>query len=92
MPLARGTAAVGYTVLLGLLLAINIEVTGNIPPGIQVDWEAILSSTPDAFLDSVKSWLDPLLRVDTSWKDYLDVASTFNTTGSVVTALSAQDV
>jgi len=91
MPLARGSAAVGYTVLLGLFLATNIEVTGNIPPGIQVDWEAILSSTPDAFLDSVKPWLYPLLRINTSWKDYPDVASTFNTTGSVVAALSSYD-
>lgn len=91
MPLARGTSAVGYTVLLGLFLACNMEVTGNIPSGIQVDWEAILTPTPDAFMGSVKSWLYPLLRINTSWKDYPDVASTLNTTGAVVAALSSFD-
>ncbi|ONK64775.1 uncharacterized protein A4U43_C07F29780 [Asparagus officinalis] len=91
MPLARGTAIVGYTVLLGLFLATNIEVAGNIPEGTQVDWDAILSPAPDNFLDSVKSWLYPLLRISTSWKDYPDVASTFNTTGSVIAALSSHD-
>lgn len=91
MPLARGTAAIGYTVLLGLFLAANLEVAGSIPPDIQVDWEAILSSTPDAFMDSVKSWLYPLLRINTSWKDYPEVSSTFNSTGSVVAALSSFD-
>ena len=39
MPLARGTAAVGYTALLGLLLAGGREVTAPIPPNTQVDWE-----------------------------------------------------
>ncbi|KAI4327386.1 hypothetical protein L6164_019855 [Bauhinia variegata] len=91
MPLSRGTAAVGFIVMLGLLLAANMEFTGNIPKGLQVDWEAILNSDPDSFVDSVKSWLYPSLKVTTSWKDYADVASTFATTGSVVGALSFSD-
>ncbi len=33
MPLSRGTSAVAYSVLLGLILAAGREVTGNIPPG-----------------------------------------------------------
>ncbi|KAG1347909.1 suppressor of RPS4-RLD 1 [Cocos nucifera] len=92
MPLSRGSAAVGYTVLLGLFLAANMEVTGNIPRGIQVDWEAIMSSSPDAFLDAVKPWLYPSVRINTGWKDYPDVTSTFTTTGSVVAALSSYEV
>ncbi|KAL7193336.1 hypothetical protein ACSBR2_025027 [Camellia fascicularis] len=88
MPLSRGSAAVGFVVLLGLLLAANMEFTGSIPEGFQVDWEAILNSDPNSFVDSVKSWLYPSLKVTTSWKDYPDVASTFETTGSVVAALS----
>ncbi|KAK4777177.1 hypothetical protein SAY86_005865 [Trapa natans] len=91
MPLARGTAAVGFIVLLGLLLAANMEFTGSIPKGLQVDWEAILNFDPSAFIDSVKSWLYPSLSVSTSWKDYPDVMSTFSTTGSVVAALSQYD-
>ncbi|CAL1372059.1 unnamed protein product [Linum trigynum] len=88
MPLSRGSAAVGFIVLLGLLLAANMEFTGQIPKGLQVDWEAILNYDPNSFVDSVKSWLYPSLKVTTSWKDYPDVASTFETTGSVVAALS----
>ncbi|CAI8588945.1 unnamed protein product [Vicia faba] len=91
MPLSRGTAAVGFVVMLGLLLAANMEFTGSIPQGFQADWEAILNLDPNSFVDSVKSWLYPSLKVTTSWKDYHDVASTFATTGSVVTALSTYD-
>ncbi|XP_015901639.2 suppressor of RPS4-RLD 1 [Ziziphus jujuba] len=89
MPLSRGTAAVGLVVMLGLFLAANMEFTGNIPKGLQVDWEAILNFDPSYFADSVKSWLYPSLKITTSWKDYPDVASTFATTGSVVAALSS---
>lgn len=91
MPLSRGSAVVGFIVLLGLLLAANMEFTGSIPKGLQVDWEAILNSDPDSFMDTVKTWLYPSLKVTTSWKDYPDVSSTFATTGSVVAALSSYD-
>ncbi|KAF8377615.1 hypothetical protein HHK36_030997 [Tetracentron sinense] len=91
MPLSRGSAAVGYVVLLGLFLAANMDVTGSIPQGLQVDWEAILTSDPNSFVDSIKSWLYPSVRITTSWKDYPDVASTLATTGSVVAALSTDN-
>lgn len=91
MPLSRGSAAVGFVVLLGLLLAANMEFCGNIPRGLQVDWEAMLNFDPNSFVDSVKSWLYPCLKMTTSWKEYPDVASTFKTTGSVVAALSSYD-
>lgn len=89
MPLSRGSAAVGFVVLLGLFLAANMEFSGTIPEGMQVDWEAILTFDPDSFVESVKKWLYPSLKVTTSWKDYPDVASTFSTTGSVIAALSS---
>lgn len=91
MPLSRGTAVVGFVVLLGLFLAANMEFSGNLPEGVQVDWEAILNFDPNSFMDSVKSWLYPSLKISSSWKDYPDVASTFATTGSVVAALSSYD-
>lgn len=91
MPLSRGTAVVGFVVLLGLFLAANMEFNGSIPKDLQVDWVAILNFEPESFLDSVKSWLYPSLKVTTSWKEYPDVASTFPTTGSVVAALSSYD-
>ncbi|XP_052195402.1 suppressor of RPS4-RLD 1 isoform X2 [Diospyros lotus] len=89
MPLSRGSAAVGFVVLLGLFLAANMEFIGSIPKGLQVDWEAILNFEPKPFVDSVKSWLYPDLKVTASWKDYPDVATTFETTGSIVAALSS---
>ncbi|KAK4393437.1 Suppressor of RPS4-RLD 1 [Sesamum angolense] len=88
MPLSRGTAVVGFVVLLGLLLAANMEFTGSIPEGVQVDWEAILEPDPNSFLSSMKTWLCPSLKINTSWKGYPDVASTLETTGLVVAALS----
>ncbi|KAL5993852.1 Suppressor of RPS4-RLD 1 [Asimina triloba] len=88
MPLSRGSAAVGYVVMLGLFLAANMEVKASIPEGFQVDWEAILSTDPSMFMESVKSWLYPSLKIKTSWKDYPEVSSAFATTGSVVAALS----
>lgn len=88
MPLSRGSAVVGFVVMLGLLLAANMRFTGSIPKGLQVDWEAILNFDPGAFRDTIKTWLYTSLEVTTSWKEYPDVASTFSTTGSVVAALS----
>ncbi|CAL0313437.1 unnamed protein product [Lupinus luteus] len=91
MPLSRGSAVVGFVVMLSLLLAANMEFTGSIPQGLQVDWEAILSLDPNSFVDSVKTWLYPTLKVTASLKDYPDIASTFETTGSVIAALSCFD-
>ncbi|KAL1536496.1 suppressor of RPS4-RLD 1-like [Salvia divinorum] len=88
MPLSRGTAVIGLVVLLGLFLAANMEFTGTIPEGVQVDWDAILERDPNSFISSVKSWLYPSLKISTSWKGYPDVASTLETTGLVVAALS----
>lgn len=89
MPLSRGSAAVGFVIMLGLCLAANMEFTGSIPQGVQVDWEAILNFDPDSFVESVKKWLYPSLKVTTSWKDFPDVTSTFSTTGSIIAALSS---
>ncbi|KAF8070832.1 hypothetical protein N665_1130s0009 [Sinapis alba] len=89
MPLARGTAVTGFVVLLGLLLAANMEFTESIPKGLQIDWEAILSVEPGSFVGSVKSWLYPSLKINTSWRDHPEVSSAFSTTGSVVAALSS---
>ena len=55
MPLSRGSAVVGFVVMLGLLLAANMKFTGKIPKGLQADWEAILNSDPRSFIDSIKS-------------------------------------
>jgi tetratricopeptide (TPR) repeat protein len=59
MPLARGTAACGYTTILALFWAAGMPVAATIPRDTQVDWEAILSQHPDAFVASVGAWLLP---------------------------------
>jgi hypothetical protein len=42
MPLARGSAAVGYTTLLSLFWAFGMPISARIPRDYQTDWEAIL--------------------------------------------------
>ncbi|KAG1663031.1 hypothetical protein FOA52_005723 [Chlamydomonas sp. UWO 241] len=59
MPLARGTAACGYTTMLALFWAAGMPVTAAIPPETQVDWVAILTEHPDNFTSSVSAWLYP---------------------------------
>ncbi|GFH13146.1 Cir_N domain-containing protein, partial [Haematococcus lacustris] len=53
MPLARGSAACGYTTILALFWAAGMPITASIPKSYQVDWEAILSQHPDDFIRSV---------------------------------------
>lgn len=59
MPLARGTAAVGYTTILSLFMAADMPITARIPVDYQVDWEAILSQQSAQFIESVSKWLFP---------------------------------
>ncbi|GAX83792.1 hypothetical protein CEUSTIGMA_g11217.t1 [Chlamydomonas eustigma] len=59
MPLARGTAACGYTTILSLFWAAGMPVNASIPKQYQVDWEAILNQHPDQFVASVSSWMYP---------------------------------
>ncbi|CAM9529817.1 unnamed protein product, partial [Choristocarpus tenellus] len=62
-PLSRGSAACGYIVLAGLMLALEWQLTQPfLPPGVQMDWEAILCSSPDAFLEKARPWLHGALR------------------------------
>lgn len=91
MPLARGTAVVGYITLLGLFLAANMKITTSVPKNFQVDWEAILSPNLDIFSQAVKPWLNAGTCIDTEWQSLPDVSSTFSTTGAVIGALSVQD-
>ena len=61
-PLSRGTAACGYGTLLGLFTALNLRVAlPFLPPEKQLDWEAILRPTPQAFIDHVRPWVRPKL-------------------------------
>lgn len=57
MPLARGSALCGYVSLLGALLAMGQQLPVAIPQDYQTDWEAILESSPEAFIRSVTRWM-----------------------------------
>ncbi|KAF8058901.1 SRFR1 [Scenedesmus sp. PABB004] len=59
MPLARGTAAVGYATMLGLFWAAGAPATAPIPQDYQVDWEAILAKHPQQFADRLAAWFVP---------------------------------
>ncbi|KAK9842872.1 hypothetical protein WJX74_003734 [Apatococcus lobatus] len=59
MPLARGSAMVGYTTILSLFLAAGMPISAAIPKDYQVDWEAILESNPSKFVSAIGSWLYP---------------------------------
>ena len=85
-PLSRGSAACGYVVMLGLLLALGVSVADTpMPEGVQMDWEAILRPSPRAFIDEGAhsgARDDPLRGVPL-------VAETFATTRDVLRALNA---
>jgi len=74
MPLSRGSAAVGYTTMLGLFLALGIDLPVAIPKDLQPDWEAILRPTAFDFIDVIKPWLYPS-RVPTNIINTLPVLS-----------------
>ncbi|XP_068752417.1 tetratricopeptide repeat protein 13-like [Montipora capricornis] len=57
MPLSRGSSAVAYAVALGLFLAVGRETTGKIPPGKEVDLEAMIGGSVEVFTQHVKGWL-----------------------------------
>ncbi|XP_059156280.1 tetratricopeptide repeat protein 13-like isoform X2 [Physella acuta] len=57
LPLTKGSSAVAYSVLMGLLLSVGRQVTGRIPNGRLLDMEAILAGAPDAFVMVAKNWM-----------------------------------
>jgi len=87
MPLSRGTAAVGYMGLLGMFLALDIEITSFVPKDIQVDWEGILTPKPEEFISFISTWLYPS-RQRLSIDHLPSVNKTFPTVRSMVQALN----
>ena len=56
-PLTRGTSATGYASLTTIILLVNWEILSPLPHLIQLDWEAILSPTVNAFIEKVTPML-----------------------------------
>ena len=62
-PLSRGSAACGYAIFVAVLAALNVEVSLPwLKKGVQLDWEAILRPTPQAFIAAVKPALRPKIK------------------------------
>lgn len=61
--LSRGTATTAYAVLVGTLLAFGFRPPlPPFPPNFQLDWEALLRTSPQDFLKNATRWLTrPLL-------------------------------
>ncbi|MGH0143924.1 UNVERIFIED_CONTAM: hypothetical protein FKN15_027028 [Acipenser sinensis] len=57
MPLSRGSSVVAYSVVMGSLMASGKEVMGRIPKGKLADFEAMTTSSPEAFSKIAKSWM-----------------------------------
>jgi len=90
MPLSRGTAAVGFICLLGMFLAIGIEISQQVPKGQQVDWEGILGPKPQDFIDSLKPWLYPARKATEVLNTLPSVSKTFPTIRSRIQAMNAK--
>lgn len=67
MPLSRGSAAAGLTAIHAVFLAFGYELKGEIPRGMQVDWEAMIRSRPETFMNAIERWFladNMLSRID----------------------------
>lgn len=92
MPLTRGSAAVGWTMLMAMLLAHGYEVCEQAPEGLSLDWEAILEPSPQAFTAATRAWLEPICRPPATPVDALpSVAHTVHTYRHVLEALNAPE-
>lgn len=87
-PLSRGSAACGYVVVYGLFLAMGMRLSTGVAEGVQMDWEAILSPDPEAFLESVRPWLYPAREAFSLGDDWPVVAEAIDTPRRAVQALN----
>ncbi|KAK1170738.1 tetratricopeptide repeat protein 13 [Acipenser oxyrinchus oxyrinchus] len=87
MPLSRGSSVVAYSVVMGSLMASGKEVMGRIPKGKLADFEAMTTSSPEAFSKIAKSWMK--LKSLPDWYQSLpSVAETFPTTRTMIEVLN----
>jgi tetratricopeptide (TPR) repeat protein len=89
MPLTRGSAAVGWSMLMALLLSCDIEVTEPPPRGVCPDWEAILTPTFEQFASGARAWLGKSCRSRAVPVDRLpEVSEVFGTFRRMIDALT----
>eukprot|EP01023_Acetabularia_acetabulum_P065506 TRINITY_DN8686_c1_g1_i1.p1 TRINITY_DN8686_c1_g1~~TRINITY_DN8686_c1_g1_i1.p1 ORF type:complete len:166 (+),score=28.76 TRINITY_DN8686_c1_g1_i1:289-786(+) len=83
MPLARGSAACGYASLLGMFMALDMPISTQVPEGVQVDWEAILATSPEQFIGAVESWLLPQSQIKSEFEGWRSLRMVKDVLGSV---------
>lgn len=87
-PLSRGSAACGYIVLSGLMAAAGWRLTELLPPNVQMDWEAILRPSPEAFIAKARPWLRRTRRREDILEDVPAVQDAFPTALEAIKALN----
>ncbi|XP_058552107.1 tetratricopeptide repeat protein 13 isoform X4 [Neofelis nebulosa] len=87
MPLSRGSSVIAYSVIVGALMASGKEVTGKIPKGKLVDFEAMTAPGSEAFSKIAKSWMN-LKSISPSYKSLPSVSETFPTLRSMIEVLN----
>uniref|UniRef100_A0A8C6X9F1 Tetratricopeptide repeat domain 13 n=1 Tax=Naja naja TaxID=35670 RepID=A0A8C6X9F1_NAJNA len=88
MPLSRGSSIVAYSIIMGALMASGQEVSGKIPKGKLVDFEAMIASSSEAFNKVAKGWLN-LKSISPSYKSLPLVSESFPTLRTMMEVLSA---
>ncbi|XP_019721099.1 tetratricopeptide repeat protein 13 isoform X2 [Hippocampus comes] len=88
MPLSRGSSVVAYSVMMGAVMASGNEVSGRIPKGKLVDFEAMTTPSPETFSKTAKSWMQ--FKSLPSWYQSLpSVAETFPSIRTMIEVLNA---
>uniref|UniRef100_A0ABI7XR84 Tetratricopeptide repeat domain 13 n=1 Tax=Felis catus TaxID=9685 RepID=A0ABI7XR84_FELCA len=87
MPLSRGSSVIAYSVIVGALMASGKEVTGKIPKGKLVDFEAMTAPGSEAFSKIAKSWMN-LKSISPSYKSLPSVSEAFPTLRSMIELLA----
>lgn len=87
-PLSRGSAACGYIVLSGLMAAAGWRLTEPLPANVQMDWEAILRPSPEAFMAKARPWLRRTRRREDILEGVPAVQTAFPTALEAIKALN----
>lgn len=87
-PLSRGSAACGYIVLSGLMAAAGWRLTELLPANVQMDWEAILRPSPEAFIAKARPWLKRTRRREDILEGVPAVSDAFPTALEAIKALN----
>ncbi|XP_063773989.1 tetratricopeptide repeat protein 13 isoform X2 [Pseudophryne corroboree] len=87
MPLSRGSSVVAYSVIMGTLMASGKEISGKIPKGKLVDFEAMTALGSETFSKTAKGWMN-LKSLPSSHKSLTSVSESFPTLRAMIEVLN----